>query len=124
MVNFSQEAQSIVPNGGPPAAPDDPDPNPPSQARYFNLDPKVNRLALPLVGRRRSSDATRQGFWHRLAIWVMRRPVAVLVPSLAFLVIADPPTTFEQWASGQRQPPAAPTDPSHLPDGTLNYEHR
>ncbi len=30
---------------------------------------------------------------------------------MAFLVIADPPATFQQWASGQRQPAAAPADP-------------
>ncbi len=30
---------------------------------------------------------------------------------MAFLVIAEPPRTFEEWASGQRQPAPAPTDP-------------
>jgi von Willebrand factor type A domain len=48
MVSFSQEAATIIPNAAPPAAPDDPDPNPPSQPRYFKLDPQVNRMALAI----------------------------------------------------------------------------
>ena len=55
------------------------------------LGPKVNRLPLPIVGRGRASGATTRGLWHRLATWVMRRPVVVLIPSLAFLVIAGTP---------------------------------
>src|ERR1700674_4279539 len=55
------------------------------------LGPKVNRLALPIVGRRPTRDASSRGFWHRLATWVMRRPVAVLLPALAFLVLAGTP---------------------------------
>ena len=30
---------------------------------------------------------------------------------MAFLVIADPPAAFDQWAAGQRQAPPAPSDP-------------
>jgi putative drug exporter of the RND superfamily len=55
------------------------------------LGPKVNRLALPIVGRRSTRDASSRGFWHRLATWVMRRPVAVLLPALAFLLLAGTP---------------------------------
>lgn len=43
MVSFSQEAQAIVAYpGAPPVA--DPDPSAPSPARYFHLDPRINRL--------------------------------------------------------------------------------
>ena len=31
------------------------------------------------------------GFWHRLALWVMRHPVAMLVPVLAFLLLLGAP---------------------------------
>ena len=52
------------------------------------LGPRVNRLALPLVGRRPVGG---RGSWHRLASWVMRRPVVVLLPALGFLVLAGSP---------------------------------
>jgi RND superfamily putative drug exporter len=52
------------------------------------LGPAVNRLSLPIVGRRPQSG---RGAWHRMATWVMRRPVIVLVPALGFLVVAGIP---------------------------------
>ncbi len=52
------------------------------------LGPRVNRLALPIVGRRPVSG---RGMWHRMASWVMRRPVVVLVPALGFLLLAGTP---------------------------------
>jgi RND superfamily putative drug exporter len=52
------------------------------------LGPKVNRLSLPIVGRRPVSG---RGLWHRSASWVMRRPVVVLLPALAFLLLAGTP---------------------------------
>jgi RND superfamily putative drug exporter len=52
------------------------------------LGPRVNRLALPILGRRPVSG---RGMWHRMASWVMRRPVVVLVPALGFLVVAGTP---------------------------------
>jgi RND superfamily putative drug exporter len=52
------------------------------------LGPAVNRLSIPIVGRRPRSG---RGAWHRMATWVMRRPVIVLVPALGFLVLAGTP---------------------------------
>src|SRR4029079_15054799 len=31
------------------------------------------------------------GMWHRIAVWVMRRPVLVLVPTLALLLLLGSP---------------------------------
>ena len=52
------------------------------------LGPNVNRVSLPIVGRRPVSG---RGLWHRSANWVMRRPVVVLLPALAFLLLAGTP---------------------------------
>jgi RND superfamily putative drug exporter len=52
------------------------------------LGPNVNRLSIPIVGRRPKSG---RGAWHRMATWVMRRPVLVLLPALGFLVLAGTP---------------------------------
>ena len=52
------------------------------------LGPNVNRLSLPIVGRRPVSG---RGLWHRSASWVMRRPIVVLLPALAFLLLAGTP---------------------------------
>ncbi|MDQ6712059.1 MAG: MMPL family transporter, partial [Candidatus Dormibacteraeota bacterium] len=52
------------------------------------LGPNVNRLSLPIVGRRPVSG---RGLWHRSASWVMRRPIVVLVPALGFLLLAGTP---------------------------------
>ena len=52
------------------------------------LGPNVNRLSLPLVGRRPKSG---RGAWHGMATWVMRRPIVVLVPALGLLVLAGTP---------------------------------
>jgi putative drug exporter of the RND superfamily len=52
------------------------------------LGPRVNRLTLPIIGRRPVSG---RGMWHRMASWVMRRPVVVLVPALGFLLLAGTP---------------------------------
>jgi RND superfamily putative drug exporter len=50
------------------------------------LGPKINAGRLP-ISRFGPSD----GFWHRAALWVMRRPVSVLVPTLAFLALIGSP---------------------------------
>jgi len=47
------------------------------------LGRRVDALAIGPLARRRESE---EGFWTRLAEWVMRRPLAVLVPLLIFLV--------------------------------------
>lgn len=52
------------------------------------LGTKVNRLTLPIVGRRPVSG---RGLWHRSASWVMRRPIVVLLPALGFLLLAGTP---------------------------------
>src|SRR5258708_40353452 len=40
------------------------------------------------------------GVWHSMAVWVMRRPVFVLVPALAVLVIAGTPFLQLRLANG------------------------
>ena len=61
---------------------------------------RVNALPvrLPRFGRRASAanaaSAAYQeehGFWHGLSLWVMRRPVLTLVPTLAFLLLLGAP---------------------------------
>jgi len=48
----------------------------------------VDRLRLPFM-RGRHIEGT--GAWHSMAIWVMKRPFVVLVPSLLLLVLAGSP---------------------------------
>ena len=65
------------------------------------LGPRVERLSTGgLVDRVRralgrpsaaEADAAARSRWERLAHWVMRRPVLVLVPTLAVLLIAGTP---------------------------------
>jgi putative drug exporter of the RND superfamily len=50
------------------------------------LGPKIHAWPLP-ISRFGPSD----GFWHREANWVMRRPVAILVPTLALLAVMGAP---------------------------------
>ncbi len=52
------------------------------------LGPRVDRLTVPYLGRRRP-DGT--GAWHSMAVWVMRRPLMVLIPALAVLLLAGTP---------------------------------
>ncbi len=64
------------------------------------MGPSVNWLRISsLWGRRRNTDPDR-GFWHGLASWVMKRPVVVLVPSVAFLVTAATPFVQLRMANG------------------------
>jgi RND superfamily putative drug exporter len=60
------------------------------------IGPGVNRLRLPS----RHSAGTGKGFWHGLATWVMRRPVLVLLPTVAFLVVAASPFLQMRIANG------------------------
>jgi RND superfamily putative drug exporter len=66
------------------------------------LGQRVNALPvrLPRFGRTRrpASDspadapyAEERGFWHGLSLWVMRRPVLTLVPTLGFLLLLGAP---------------------------------
>ncbi len=50
------------------------------------LGPRINALRIPLPHLK-----TPVGFWHRLALGVMRRPVLVLVPTLAVLSLLAAP---------------------------------
>ena len=50
------------------------------------LGPRIHAWALPIP-----RFAPAEGFWHRAAAWVMRRPVAILVPSLALLGVMGSP---------------------------------
>jgi RND superfamily putative drug exporter len=60
------------------------------------IGPGVNRLSFGSVGR----GGTERGFWHGLATWVMKRPVVVLIPTVAFLVIASLPFYSLRLANG------------------------
>lgn len=57
------------------------------------LGPRVNALPvrLPRIGRAQPAIPGASGFWHRLALAVMRHPVAIFVPVLAFLLLLGVP---------------------------------
>ena len=59
------------------------------------LGPRVNRFRV-----RRGAPPEGRGAWHALATWVMRRPVFVLVPALAFIVLAGSPFLQLRLANG------------------------
>jgi RND superfamily putative drug exporter len=59
------------------------------------IGPNVNRLRVPFF-RWRSTG----GFWGALAHWVMKRPVVVLVPTVAFLLVAGTPFLNIRLANG------------------------
>ena len=64
------------------------------------IGPGVNRLYLGSLIRRRYSVDSADGFWTGLANWVMKRPVVVLVPTVAFLVVASTPFFALRMANG------------------------
>jgi RND superfamily putative drug exporter len=60
------------------------------------LGERVNWLPvrLPRFGRAqapRAAYSEENGFWHRLSLWVMRRPVITLIPTLTFLLLLGIP---------------------------------
>ncbi len=57
----------------------------------------VDRLKVPFVSVRREAGT---GAWHSMALWVMRRPVLVLVPALVLLVLAGTPFLQLRLANG------------------------
>jgi putative drug exporter of the RND superfamily len=59
--------------------------------------PKWMKSILPFL-RARTPSAT--GAWHSMAVWVMRRPVLVLVPALATLILAGSPFLQLRLANG------------------------
>jgi uncharacterized membrane protein YdfJ with MMPL/SSD domain len=61
------------------------------------MGPKVDRLRLPFMGRRKPAGT---GAWHSLAVWVMRRPWVVLVPALGLLLLAGSPFLQLRLANG------------------------
>ncbi|HEY3193648.1 MAG TPA: MMPL family transporter [Candidatus Dormibacteraeota bacterium] len=61
------------------------------------LGPWSDRLRLPVIGRRKPAGT---GAWHAMALWVMRRPVLVLVPALALLLVAGTPFLQLRMANG------------------------
>src|SRR2546428_399601 len=60
------------------------------------IGPGVNRLRVPWFGNPRTAT----GFWSRLAGWVMKRPVLVMVPTVLFLAIAATPFLQIRLANG------------------------
>ncbi len=69
------------------------------------LGPRVNSLRVSELVRRirrlpPSAAATGPGLWHRLAIGVMRRPILVLVPILAFILVTASPFVRLRLANG------------------------
>ena len=54
------------------------------------LGRRVDRFRLP-IGRRAAVREPGTGFWHRIATWVMRRPVPIALAVVAFLVLLGTP---------------------------------
>ena len=59
------------------------------------LGHRINRLGVPILRPRPHGE----GIWHRIAVAVMRRPVLVLVPTVAVLLAAGSPFLHMQLAS-------------------------
>jgi uncharacterized membrane protein YdfJ with MMPL/SSD domain len=60
------------------------------------LGPWIHAGRLPFS----PEDRPRGGLWHRVATWVMRRPVTVLVPTLAALLLMGVPFLHVRLAAG------------------------
>jgi putative drug exporter of the RND superfamily len=69
------------------------------------LGPRTNRLRMPILQPR----PVGQGAWHRLAMAVMRRPVLVLLPTVALLLLAGTPFLSITLANSdvEQLPPSA-----------------
>ena len=59
------------------------------------LGPRVDRLRVPIF----QADQTGRGWWHTIATAVMRRPVAVLIPVVTFILLAGSPFLHLRLAS-------------------------
>jgi len=59
--------------------------------------PRWLKAMLPFLGRRGASGS---GAWHSMALWVMRRPLFVLIPALAVLLLAGTPFLQLRLANG------------------------
>ena len=61
------------------------------------IGPWADRLRVPVLGRRKPAGT---GAWHSMAMWVMKRPLVVLVPALAVLLITGTPFLQLRMANG------------------------
>ena len=70
---------------------------------------RLSELIRRVMRRPIAPPSTGPGLWHRLAVGVMRRPVLVLVPVLAFILIAGSPFLRLRLANGDVDmlPPSA-----------------
>lgn len=59
------------------------------------LGPRIDRLRVPIL----QPDQTGRGWWHAIAMAVMRRPILVLVPTVAFILLAGSPFLHLRLAS-------------------------
>jgi RND superfamily putative drug exporter len=55
------------------------------------LGPKINALRFGFAPKRATVGSETGGFWRHIAYWVMKRPVLVLIPTLAFTLAAGVP---------------------------------
>ncbi|TMF23548.1 MAG: MMPL family transporter [Chloroflexi bacterium] len=60
------------------------------------LGPSVDRLRVPIF----QPDTSGRGWWHTIATAVMRRPVVVLLPVVAFILLAGSPFLRLRLATG------------------------
>src|SRR5688572_21700202 len=51
------------------------------------LGPRIDALRVPIM----QTDQTGRGWWHTIATAVMRRPLLVLIPTVAFILLAGSP---------------------------------
>ena len=59
------------------------------------LGTRLERLRVPFL----QPDSNGRGWWHTIATWVMRRPVVVLVPVVALILLAGSPFLHLRLAS-------------------------
>ncbi|MEJ7839713.1 MAG: MMPL family transporter [Thermomicrobiales bacterium] len=85
------------------------------------LGPRIDSIAIGLPGRRNRTSSGEGRVWHAIAEGVMRRPVAILVPVLAVLLIAGIPFLRLDITPGG--PEVLPTDdPARIATERLNTE--
>ena len=59
------------------------------------LGPRIDRFRVPVM----QPDQTGRGWWHTIATAVMRRPLLVLIPTVAFILLAGSPFLHLRLAS-------------------------
>jgi putative drug exporter of the RND superfamily len=59
------------------------------------LGPRIDRLRVPIL----RANENGRGWWHTIATAVMRRPILVLVPTVAFILLAGSPFLHLRLAS-------------------------